>query len=321
MKSQFIGKTFVVLGDSITEHGHYIKYLRAYFHEKKEKCYFFNRGTGGNRAVMAPYLLDPEIKELKPDYIGISFGANDIGCWLYDSRKVVTPALIAERKKRDYEFFEGYKSTIRAIKEKGIVPVVFSPFAMDELLFEKEDIETIADNDEKAQNMDADFYTRKTYRNLNNALKIYAERLKEIAIEEDALYLPMFERTYQNMLCTRGLFRDDGLHYSFGDGHKSIAKIILEYLGCEVPLDFPVIEENEELEKLVQNERHGGFIRRGSCSAFYGDIPESVVEEKARECLKETQSQWLLSVGGNYFKYKGKMDQLRLEIKKRTEDL
>ena len=321
MEKQFVGKTFVVLGDSNTEHGHYIKYLRAYFHEKKEKCYFFNRGTGGNRAVMAPYLLEPEIKELKPDYVCISFGGNDIGYWLYDARKTVTPALIAERKKRDYEFFEGIKSTIMAVKEKGITPIVFSPFAKDELLFEKDDVETIADNDEKAQNMDAGFYTKKTFRNINNALKIYAQRVKEIATTEGALYLPSFEKTYQNMLNTRGLFRDDGAHYSVDSGHKSIAKIILEYLGCEVPIDFPVIEENEELEKLVQAERHGGFIRRSSCSAFYGDIPESVVEKKAKECLKETQSPWLLSVGGNYFKYKGKMDELRLEIKRRTENL
>ena len=321
MNSQFVNKTFVILGDSITEHGYYIKYLRAYFHEKKEKCTFFNRGTGGNRSIMATSVLDEEIKELNPDYICISFGANDIGCWLYDARKVETPALIAERKKRDYDYLEGYKNIIKAIKERGITPVVFSPFAMDQLMFEKADVVTVADNDEKAVNMDSGFYTRKTYENLNRALTVYAEKVKEIALNENALYLPMFEKTYQNMLKCRGLFRDDGLHYSFGDGHKSIAKIILEFLGCEVPEDFKVIEENEELEKLVQNERHGGFIRRTSCSAFYGDIPETVVEEKARECLKEKDSEWLVSVGTNYFKYKGKMDQLRLEIKKRTEDL
>ena len=321
MNSQFIGKTIVFLGDSNTEHGHYIKYLRAYFHGKKEKCTFFNRGTGGNRAVMAPYILDEEIKELTPDYICISFGGNDLGYWLYDARKVVTPALIAERNKRNYEFFEGYKSTVKAIKERGITPIIFSPFAKDELLFEKDDVETIADNDEKAVNMDSGFYTKKTYRNINCALRVYAEKLKELALDENLLYVPTFEKTYQNMLKYRGLFRDDGAHYSFGDGHKSIAKIILEFLGCEVPEDFKVIEENELLEQLIQNERHAGFIRRTSCSAFYGDIPETVVEEKARECLKEKDSEWLVSVGTNYFKYKGKMDQLRLEIKERTENL
>ena len=105
MKKEFVGKTIVLLGDSITEHGFYTYNLRSYFQGKEEKCYIFNRGTGGNRAVMAPYILSDEIRELKPDYIVISFGANDIGIWLYDARKVVSDKLLLERKLRDDEYY------------------------------------------------------------------------------------------------------------------------------------------------------------------------------------------------------------------------
>ena len=90
MKQEFTGKTICLLGDSIMEHGFYTYYLRSYFENKKEKCFFFNRGVAGNRAIMAQYLLEDEVYFLNPDYVFICFGANDLGVWLYDSYLTVT---------------------------------------------------------------------------------------------------------------------------------------------------------------------------------------------------------------------------------------
>lgn len=322
MKKEFIGKTLVLLGDSITQHGYYTYNLRSYFQGKEEKCYIYNRGTGGNRAVMAPYILDDEIRELKPDYIFISFGANDLGIWLYDGRKVVSDKLLEERKKRDDEYFNSYAKIIDELKLRGIKPIVVSPFATDELLFEKDDIETVADNDEKANNIDANFYTKKTYRNINQALKFYAQTLKALAQEKGALYVPMFEKTYEKMLVTRGLFNDDGLHYSHGEGHALLAKIFLEFLGCDdIPDTFAKTPENDQLEKLVQDERHAGFIMRASpYNPMFGEFTEEQIDEAAKKRI-EDGIEWHRVVGECYFKYKGKMDELREEIKLRTEKL
>ena len=52
-----------------------------------------------------------------------------------------------------------------------------SPFAMDELLFEKDDVETVDDNDEKANNINAEFYTKKTFKNLNESLNLYSAQI------------------------------------------------------------------------------------------------------------------------------------------------
>ena len=322
MKKEFVGKTIVLLGDSITEHGFYTYNLRSYFQGKEEKCYIFNRGTGGNRAVMAPYILSDEIRELKPDYIVISFGANDIGIWLYDARKVVSDKLLLERKLRDDEYYVSIAKIVDEVKERGITPIIMSPFAMDELLFEKDDVETVDDNDEKANNINAEFYTKKTFKNLNDKLKEYAKTLKSLAEEKGVSYIPMFEKTYEKMLSTRGLIKDDGLHYTHDQGHAFIAKVILQFFGCEdIPETFNKTPENDELEKIVQDERHGGFIRRASpLNPMYGTFKEEDFINRANNFLK-SESEWWRMVGECFFKCYDKMDEIRLEIKQRTENL
>ena len=62
MKEQYKGKTIAVIGASVIEHGKQFYYIRSYMQQSKDKCYLYNRGTGGNRAVMFPYLFDEEIK-------------------------------------------------------------------------------------------------------------------------------------------------------------------------------------------------------------------------------------------------------------------
>ena len=105
MDTKFINKSICFLGDSITEHGHYLYDIRSYFHNKPEKVFVHNCGTGGNRAIMAQYILDKEIEVYNPDFVVISFGVNDMGVWLYDSNKTVTERLLEKRKARDDEYY------------------------------------------------------------------------------------------------------------------------------------------------------------------------------------------------------------------------
>lgn len=322
MKAKYVGKTIAVIGDSITAHGKHFYYIRSYMQQSKEKCYLYNRGTGGNRAVMFPYLFDEEIKELKADYVMISYAGNDMGVWLYDNLKPVTEELLAKRKVRDDEYFESYRKSIQVVKDYGAVPIVVSPFAMNEYLTEKEYIETLADNDEKEDNLKPSFYTRATYRNLNNALRVYAEKLKAMAKEMGAEYFPAFEKTYPEMLKQTGMFGEDGLHYNFEVGYKFLAKIFLEYLGCEnIPEDFAKTPENDEIERLEQLERHASSVILATPNnKYFGNYTQEELLERARKTV-ETASGWVANHAQLYLDHYKELPSIRAKIRELTEKL
>ncbi len=321
MKEKFIGKTIAVIGDSITESGKQFYYLRSYFQNSKDKCYLYNRGTCGNRAVMFPYLFDDEIKELKADYVMISYGVNDLGIWLYDNLKPVTSELLAKRKVRDEEYFESIYKSIKVVKDYGATPIILSPFAVNELLIEKENIETVADNDEKEDNLKPSFYTRATFRNINLALKGYAIKLKEIAKETSAEYLPMFEKTYEEMLKQTNMFSEDGVHYTANVGLKFIAQIMLEYLGCtNIPNEFVKTPENDEIERLEKLERDAGGILRGTpYNKYFGNFSEEEMIINAQNAVKENG--WGTDRAKLYLKYYKELSSLRTKIRNLTEKL
>ena len=52
MKEFFKGKKILFVGASNIHHGHGVSYARSFIREQDEKCYVFNKGLGGNRAVM-----------------------------------------------------------------------------------------------------------------------------------------------------------------------------------------------------------------------------------------------------------------------------
>ena len=321
MKECFKGKTIAVIGDSITESGKQFYYLRSYFQNSKDKCFLYNRGTCGNRAVMFPYLFDTEIKELCADYVVISYGVNDLGAWLYDNLKPVTEQLLEKRKVRDDEYFLSYRKSIEKVKEYGAIPIVASPFAVNELLLEKECIDTVADNDEKEDNLKPSFYTRATFRNLNNALRGYAENLKALAQETGAEYLPMFEKTYPEMLKQQNMFSEDGVHYSAKVGLKVVAKIILEFLGVEdIPVDFITSKENDEIEKLEQLERQAGGITRGTpYNPYFGTFTQEQMIENAKKSV--AANGWSAPRAKLYLEYYNQLPALRSKIRELTEKL
>jgi hypothetical protein len=163
MKEQFKNKTLCLLGDSIMEHGFYTYNIRSFYQGKKDKCFVFNRGVAGNRAIMAQHILDDEVFWLNPDYVFICFGANDLGVWLYDSKKQVTDELLTKRKIRDDEYIKAHEILIDKFSEKGIKTVIMSPYAVNSFIEEKDDVETVKDNDEKEDILKPSFYKRKTF--------------------------------------------------------------------------------------------------------------------------------------------------------------
>ncbi|MBQ3219119.1 MAG: hypothetical protein IJB32_00805 [Clostridia bacterium] len=321
MKEQYKGKTIAVIGASVIEHGKQFYYIRSYMQQSKDKCYLYNRGTGGNRAVMFPYLFDEEIKELDVDYVAISYGVNDMGIWLYDNLKPVTDELLAKRKARDDEYFESFKKAIETVKAYGAIPIVMSPSPVNELLVEKENIETLADNDEKEDNLKPSFYTRATFRNINQAIKGYVEKLKIMAEEMGAEYMPIFENVYPKTLKQADMFCEDGVHYN-ANGYKEIAKVILEYLGCEnIPNEFKCTPENDEIEKLEQLDRHAGYIVRATpYNGYFGQFTDEEMQETARKIVQE-QTGWYADYAKLYLEHYKELPKVRAKIRQLTEKL
>ena len=320
MEKIFNNKTICFMGDSITYNGKFIYDLRAYFQGKKDKPLIYNRGASGNRSIMLKDIFDGEIKGMNPDYVVVNFGVNDVGIWLYDSLKEVTPELLEERKIRNDEYFRGIRESINIIKERGKMPIISSPFPVNELITEQEDIETVGDNKEKKDYLGPSFYKRATFRNINGALKYYADTLKEIAKEEGVLYLPAFETLYPITLEVEGMFTEDGIHYT-KTGADYIAKTILESFGYDIaePI-FKQTPENDEIARIELLERRAGCIRRGHpYHPMFGDYTDEQVFEHARELLK-SPTDWLRAMAQVTLDYYYKIDELRETIFKMTKE-
>jgi len=270
MKDCFRNKRIVFLGDSITEDGGFCYHIRAYLREKGERAVVFNRGVGGTRAVMAKYMLEEEVFPLHPDIVFVSYGVNDIGVWLYDVREALTPERLAERAQRDEEYFQSMRDLIFALKERGITPICCTPFAVDEHLAETGDIETVADNKEKADHIGSSFYTRKTFAAINEGLRGYAEKIKEICADEGVEVIDFFHFTYQLSEKESGLFIEDGTHYT-PKGHEHLAAFILQFMGFCKPIGafrtYPDMDEAKKTEKLLRDIM---MYRRGTM------LPESI---------------------------------------------
>ena len=116
MDTKFINKSICFLGDSITEHGHYLYDIRSYFHNKPEKVFVHNCGTGGNRAIMAQYILDKEIEVYNPDFVVISFGVNDMGVQNY--RDNPTDDNLSAREQSRQRHLDGTVRLVKALIEK-----------------------------------------------------------------------------------------------------------------------------------------------------------------------------------------------------------
>ena len=323
MRKEFIGKTIAFIGDSITQHGHYIYHLRAYFQGKKEKCFVYNRGVGGNRAIMAQYILDDEICSLTPDYAVICFGVNDLGIWLYDSLKPITQEVLKKRKARDDEYIKAYEILIDELTAKGIKPIVASPYAVDNFIVENEEIETVADNNEKEDEIKPSFYKRKTFQNINEALKGYSNRLQALCVQKGVEFWDFFLETYKQMQTDRGLYSKDGIHFSQDKGHSVLAQTVLKFLGCEIPGGFTKTAENDKIFEMEQFERSIGYIARCTpMNRLFGDYTEEDIVAYANK-IKDDESVYSGSriSAKNYLAHRHELPQIQAEIKRLTEQL
>lgn len=256
IRQDFIGKKIAVFGASIPENGRFIHDIRSYFMDKKETVYIFNRAIGGTSAVMAKSLIDEEILTLKPDIVFFSYGANDLGIWLYDSLKEETEELLKKRRARIETHLDSVKYITEKLLKNGIKPIWLTTFACHELLTERDDIETVCDNKEKEDYIGPSFYKRETFRRINKALKETSKEIKEMMKGYGVEVFDVNDFTYDLQYKKQGMYRDDGIHLT-KEGHDEVAKYLLKRMGAEdVPekfVDYPSFVEIEKVEHQLRD--------------------------------------------------------------------
>ena len=312
MKNEFLNKKICFLGASNIQHGTFLTYLRSVL---PQETYLFNRGLGGNRAEMACALLQDEVFNLRPDYCFILYGTNDIGIWLYDQSLEVDEKAIAERNNRDERFLRGIAETVKALKAAGVKPVLMSPWAVDELLMEKDDIQTVADNKEKEKRVTSNIYTRSTFRNINKKLAVYAEKVKSIAEREEIDFIDLYSNSYALLQKDRGLFGEDGIHLT-DYGHQTFAKWIFEYLvGNSKTVVWQKSARALKIEEMEAVERRVQYVKWAMFHPILG-YDHSNLKLEIEELLKEKAS---LSPQRHanietYLQYKDDINTLRANI-------
>ena len=250
MMNRFNNKSIFFFGDSITNGGAFLAQLRGYFLENNQHVAVYNKGIGGARADMLRYLLAEELSFFKPDYAVLSYGVNDLGIWLYRSGEQLSQAQEDEKEKRIEIYAESVLLAVRDLKQRVIIPIICSPFCVNKDIVEREDIQTVGDNKEKAGLIDDCFYKKDTFKNINGGLARLRECSLKIAQDEGVEFWDLLEITLRD--ADADCFISDGIHYT-KKGHCVIANGILQcmgYLDCvREKYDYTEIKEIDIVEQ------------------------------------------------------------------------
>ncbi len=312
------GKKFAFLGDSIAHHGEFIYNIRSYFHYNGVKATIYNRGISGARVDTVYHFIKEEILSIKPDYCFICFGANDLGIWLYDSFLEIDDKVITDRKERNDKYYNGIKHTVKILKENDIMPIILSPYPVDENITELPDIPTLGDNKEKADLIGPWFYKKQTFRNINDAFSGYASWIKDFAQKENVLFYDNFNWLKKASYNMQNVFGKDGIHYT-PCGQALIARGILEFLGFNnIPTGFIKDKENDEILLLEQEERSASFVRFNVFHEMNGSFTLEQMLEQTKTRLKDNNPDWLEKHYNNFIKHFNKFDVLSTKIKDKT---
>ena len=264
IKKEFKDKVIAVFGASTDEHGYYMDYMRRFISTQSEKCYFVNRSIGGNYAMLACNMIEDEIDTLNPDIVIVHFGGNDVGLYNYNANVPETEEVLNKRKTSLDNYFLNMRKLVKLLKDRGLEVYIMTPFAENENIIEKDDIETVKDNVDKAKYMKSDFYCKASFRKINTMWREVAiPELYKIAEENSVQVIDAFSYVYEQMLKSNNMYTEDGIHLSRG-GHEVVARFLLNYLGYEnIPESFDIKSDLcNIINQLEQIERHIQFFRR-----------------------------------------------------------
>ncbi len=308
-------KRICFLGDSILEHGYFIYALRSYIYHEGIQAEIYNRGIGGmSSSIVSDEQLEYEVFSLNPDYCVVSYGINDLGIWLYDSSIEEKPEVLEEREKHNQKYFNGIKEIVKKLKEKGVIPVLMSPYPVNELLEEKDGIETIGDNKEKAELIGVNFYRNKTMSKINASLRLYNCWLKKYVEKEKLLFLDIFERLRDYGLEEEGLFNADGIHYTKKGGEYIARSIIETHQKKEMEFVFKSSKANDKIFTFERKERAYAFMKLNYFKGekFIGYTDEQKNEHLQQEILSNEEiASWRKDYAKAYLEVGGEEDVLR----------
>ena len=284
MKEQFKGKKVCFVGDSITHWGFYVYNLRAYFKGAGDNgiaC--FNRGIGGNRMCMVEHLLDYEALSMKPDYVFLCYGGNDVGSWLYNYKTEETEEILKERERRLNEYGECLEKVIAVLQENKIQPILMTPPCFDPCYKGIKNTVMEFDNDEKYKNFNVDIYSAKTFKKINIGLNRFAQKVRDSAKKHGLDCIDVFSLLHEEAQRTPNMHKEDGVHFA-EKGYDWFTRVLLEYFGCgKVEEPFVKDAENDAIFEIEQIERSVCHFEYGSFNEYYG---KRTLEEK-NKCICE----------------------------------
>ena len=154
---------------------------------------------------------------------GVHFGGNDLGYHTYSDNLEETPELLATREKKLQVFYENMTILVKKLKEKVPKVILASLYPCDVMIKEKEEIATVADNEEKAKKFTSHIYTRATMKKANEGIKKFNAAVEKIAKEQQVDYVDVYTPLFQAVVTSGGLHKEDGIHFS-KKGHSLLAK-------------------------------------------------------------------------------------------------
>lgn len=281
----FEGKSIFFIGDSITADGLFLQYLRMHFKKTGHRIFLHNKGIPGGTTYLVGKALDEELADFTPDYAIVALGVNDMWYWEYDANPVVTDEFELRRATHKRVYMEGLASLVLRLQERGITPILCSPFPVNCYMVGDCEIETVVDSKEKNA-ITNQFYHSVTFGKINATLKELSLLIQAYAEANGFCFFDMFHSTLDAV--TGDCFIMDGIHYS-AQGNALLARLFLKnMLGEELTL-FALDEDCQALAAREFDERAYYFVKY------------NIIGSKGRglsdEALAEVVAKWIAEKG------------------------
>jgi hypothetical protein len=191
----------------------------------------------------------------------------------------MTDEVKREREIRINNYAMALEKNIQDLRLRGVEPIVLTPVCYNEDIVEKTEIQTDKDSKEKA-NIKNTLFSKASFRNINEAMRLLSEICKEIAKKYDVAVWDLFAETKAQV--DNSCFQADGIHYN-EKGHWIIAQATYKNMFGEPLEAYPVTEAVKELSQMEADERAYFFVKYNlvflSCGRKDGEELANYVQE------------------------------------------
>lgn len=308
----FNGAKIACFGDSLTQHGIWIEEAAEQLCRKLPgaKTELYNCGIGGASLSSAMWKIGEDVMSCFPDYVLISFGANDIGCGLYDRGGTAE-----EKQERITKYEESLKTCTDYFAKRGVGVIISAPPPFDFF--------------------DGGVHIEEKL----DALKKIGLAARKIAKIADAAFIDL----YDDMSCAvrafaktgTHLFRDDGIHPN-ELGYRILGRIVLSRLGFPVSVPMNAAEAAEEFGEFSEANKRRFELEQKLRLAFWikytvdmlsqtykltGFDREHTAERLLARLEDGETSQWIKDGIKTYLAFGGELGGLRERLAAETRKM